>query len=206
MEVCAKTYQGHATTLRIHDNAARDGAVFKAIVHSGNRKKTLQVRPIPSTNAYEFDVVDDQAQMQVIEILVDDVAISTSPIRVQVSPFDCEASYPGERRDANEFGICGTFTELLDGYVKNLSYHLTSFLLICEVCSDVTREIGNKCIPNDMVSLIIFSIVFIFVAVGIVLHLGYRKKQNDLVWHIQPEELRLNDPPEVIGQGKQKKP
>ena len=39
--------------------------------------------------------------------------------------------------------------------------------------------------------------------VAIVVYLGHKRKQNDSVWHIPVEELDFNDPPDIIGQGKQ---
>ncbi|KAG7344748.1 family 3 adenylate cyclase [Nitzschia inconspicua] len=43
--------------------------------------------------------------------------------------------------------------------------------------------------------------VFIFVGFSVFVYLGYKKQQNDQVWHINVEELHFNEPPEVIGQG-----
>jgi len=44
--------------------------------------------------------------------------------------------------------------------------------------------------------------IFVVVGVSIYIYLGHKRKQNDLVWHIQAEELDFNDPPDIIGQGK----
>lgn len=43
--------------------------------------------------------------------------------------------------------------------------------------------------------------VFLVVGTLIFFYLGYKKKQNDSVWHVLPEELHFNEPPEIIGQG-----
>jgi hypothetical protein len=52
--------------------------------------------------------------------------------------------------------------------------------------------------------LIIFAICFLVVGIAVFFYLGYKKKQNDSIWHVQAEELTFNQPPEIIGQGKEK--
>ena len=62
---------------------------------------------------------------------------------------------------------------------------------------------GNDCITSPLFFSIILGAVFVLVWVAIILYLGHKRKQNDLVWHIQAEELHFSDPPDIIGQGKE---
>lgn len=62
-------------------------------------------------------------------------------------------------------------------------------------------KIGSECFP-------ISTFAGIGAALGILLafqiaycYLSYRRRKNDEVWHVNPEELELSHPVEVIGQG-----
>lgn len=101
MSICAEFRQKETATLRIFDNRARDDAEVIVEVHAGDTVKILPVKQLPGTYAYEFEVSDDEVQVQVIEIRINGVAIPTSPVRVVVLPAVC---YPG--RAANEIGEC----------------------------------------------------------------------------------------------------
>jgi hypothetical protein len=107
MEICATIQQGESVTLRIYDNMMRNDTKITVEVHAGGNDKKIQPKPIPGTSAYEFVVTDREVQVQVIEILVDGKPIATSPIRVVVEDFDCEAANPGENLVPNNMGECG---------------------------------------------------------------------------------------------------
>ena len=101
MSICAEIKQKETATLRIFDNRARDNAEVIVEVHAGNKVKILPVKRIEGTYAYDFEVTDDEVQVQVIEIRINGVAIPTSPVRVAVFPAEC---FPN--RDPNEVGEC----------------------------------------------------------------------------------------------------
>ncbi len=92
MSICAEIHHKQNGTLRVYDNRARDNAEIIVEVHAGDKVKILPVRQIPGTYAYEFDVIGDEVQVQVIDIRINGVAIPTSPIRVVVLPVYCEAT------------------------------------------------------------------------------------------------------------------
>mmetsp|Transcript_13193 Transcript_13193/g.31632 ORF Transcript_13193/g.31632 Transcript_13193/m.31632 type:complete len:275 (+) Transcript_13193:1142-1966(+) len=71
---------------------------------------------------------------------------------------------------------------------------------VCE-CSDSTMKIGKECVPISTFAaiaaavgvLIAFKIAYFFLA--------YRRRKNDEIWQVNPEELEISYPVEVIGQG-----
>jgi hypothetical protein len=193
MSICAEIRQKETATLRVFDNRARDNAEVVVEVHAGDDVKTLPVKHIPGTYAYEFEVMDEEAQVQVIDIRINGVAIPTSPVRVVVLPADC-----GPRRDPNEVGECGMFT------VPSIArwHHDLSLVFHCEECAGNTFKVGSDCITSPLFFSIILGVVSVIVGLAIILYLGHKRKQNDLVWHIQADELQFNDPPDIIGQGK----
>jgi hypothetical protein len=113
MEICAVIQQGQSVKLRIYDNMMRNDTTITVYIHAGDKDKMTPLKQIPGTSAYEFLVTDREVQMQVIEILVDGEPIATSPIRVIVEDFDCEAAHPGENLVPNDVGECGKSKERL---------------------------------------------------------------------------------------------
>ncbi|CAB9499442.1 activated protein kinase catalytic subunit alpha-1 [Seminavis robusta] len=176
MSICGQVEQGESITLRIYDNEMRDGATVHVVSHAGDEEKELWVNHIEGTYAYEFTVFDKAVQTQVVDISVNGVPISQSPIRVMVVPKDCDVIY-GESalRQADALGNC--------------------------VCRDNTYELGSKCLEAHWFFLMIFGLAFAVLAVFVGMLLQYKKKQTDSVWHVSVDELHLNEPPEVIGQG-----
>jgi ABC-type phosphate/phosphonate transport system substrate-binding protein len=176
MDICGTIEQGKSITLRIFDNMFRDDPVVNVTIHAGENPRNAPVRHLPGTHAYEFTVTDRFAQIQVIEIMVNGQAIDTSPIRVMVVDFDCNAEYGvNGHRVADAEGRC--------------------------VCAGHTYPMGVNCIESTSFFLVIFSLVALVMGILVVLYLGYKKKQSDSVWHINVEELHFNEPPDIIGQG-----
>ncbi len=176
MSICGTIEQGDSITLRIFDNMHRQGANVTVEIHAGTTRKTVHARNIAGTDAYEFTLSDDTVQAQVIDILINGIAISQSPIRVMVVSADCKAEYGvGSHRVSDSEGRC--------------------------VCAGHTYEMGSTCVESAFFFLIIFTAVFLAVGVLVFFYLGYKKKQSDSVWHIGVDDLHFNEPPEVIGQG-----
>jgi guanylate cyclase len=176
MSICGEVEQGDSITLRIYDNMMRDGSEVTVIAHAGGSRKELRVANIQGTYAYEFTLSDTQVRVQVIEVLFNAEPISQSPIRVNVRETDCDAAY-GEHSglEADQDGKC--------------------------ICSDNTYEMAGSCVDSAYFILIVCSAVFMGMTIFVFLYLGYKKKQNDSVWHIDVQELHFNEPPEVIGRG-----
>jgi len=176
MEICGKVEQRKSIQMRIFDNLMRDGVNVSVTVNSGEGRYTIIPKNVPKTYAYDFNITDNKAQVQVIDILFNGEAISQSPIRVMVVDADCSAQYGnGSHRVPDPNGFC--------------------------VCAGDTYEMGGNCLTSASFFIIVFSIVFAFVGIILFFYLGYKKNQSDSVWHINVDELHFNEPPEVIGVG-----
>lgn len=176
MSVCAEVYQRQSIIMRIFDNMRRENANVSVIVHARNNQSNLQVTKIPGTYGYEFVVIDNQSRTQVIDIRINGEAISQSPIRVMVLETDCDAIY-GES-----------------------SYRVPDVEGNC-VCAGNTYEMADTCLKSSAYFMIIFSALFVTIGTVLFFFLGYRKKQSDSIWHVNPDELQINEPPEIIGAG-----
>jgi len=93
---------------------ARDDVDVRVEVHTGNDVIVLDVRRLEGTYSYDFTVAGTSVTVLVIEILMDGVAIPTSPIRVEVEPLECIVLYPGGHRVPDRYGECGELTLHLD--------------------------------------------------------------------------------------------
>jgi hypothetical protein len=194
MSICAEIRQKENGTLRVYDNWARDNLEIIVEAHAGNDVKILPVKRIPGSYAYEFEVTGDEVQVQVIDIRIDGVAIPTSPVRVVVLPVYCEAT-----RAANEAGECSTLSVCVQCHDPAMTSHLRCLL----ECAEGTYKYGRECISSPFIFIVmLLGGIFVVVGVSIYIYLGHKRKQNDLVWHIQADELQFNDPPDIIGQGK----
>ena len=158
------------------DNKHRHNPEVKVLVHAGDFSKELPVRRIEGHDAYEFDLSEKKVQAQVVEVFFNGEQVPESPIRIIVDDLNCDAFFhANSHRSADEQGNC--------------------------VCSDNTYELAGECIEAVYFFIIVFSVVFIAMAIFVSFYLSYKKLQNDSVWHINVEELHFNEPPEVIGQG-----
>lgn len=176
MDICGVTEQRKSIKMRIFDNAQRDGANVTVTVHAGATTETIFPKQVHNTYAYDFTISDNQARVQVLDILVNGQPISQSPVRVMVVEADCDATYgENSNRLPDSEGNC--------------------------VCAGNTYDILGSCIESAAFFVIIFSAIIVAIGIILFFYLGYKKKQSDSVWHINVEELHFNEPPEVIGAG-----
>lgn len=177
MEICGVLKQRESITMRIYDNMLRDGANVTAIcTHGDDDHNAIPVTNIPGTYGYEFTITDNQVRVHVVEVFINGILTSQSPIRIAVEEADCDSQYGEEsNRVPDSEGNC--------------------------VCASYTHEIAGSCIESAGFVLIIFSAVFVAVGILLFFYIGYKKKQSDSVWHINVEELHFNEPPEIIGTG-----
>lgn len=176
MSICGEVHQRESLTMRIFDNMRRENANVSVVVHARNNQYKLLVTRIPGTYAYDFVVTDNEARTQVIDVAINGVYASQSPIRVLVLPTDCSATYgQNSNRVPDVEGNC--------------------------VCAGNTYAMGSTCMKSSAYFMIIFSALCVGLGIVLFFFLGYRKKQSDSVWHVNPDELQINEPPEVIGAG-----
>ena len=176
MEICATFRQRGSVSMRIFDNMLRDDAEVSVLVHAGEKRQEIAPKNVPGTYAYDFTLTANEVGTEAIEVFVNGVPISQSPLRVFVEEADCADQYGADsNRVPDSQGIC--------------------------VCADGTHEMSGTCVGSAGFFLIIFAVVFVVCAVVLSFYLGYKRKQSDSVWHINVEELHFNEPPEVIGAG-----
>ena len=173
---CASVEQTKTVTFHAHDNRERENAVVEAIMHISEERLELDVSGVYGT-AYlsQFDFSYPYTGIGILEVFVNGEQIPQSPIRVQITPRDCDADFHGQHKVPSAVGSC--------------------------VCDSDTIQIGNDCVS----SVLFFTLMAAhIVAIGIIFgiwYLGYKKRQNDQLWLINVEELHFDDPVEVIGQG-----
>ncbi|CAB9502908.1 activated protein kinase catalytic subunit alpha-1 [Seminavis robusta] len=175
MSVCGHVQQKKTITFRAFDNKEREGATLTVKMHDEDDTRNLDVTRINDTFAYEFGWSDDKVGVGIMEIFVDGKQIPESPIRVQVTPRECNEDYSGQGKVPDEYGNC--------------------------ICGSGTLELGDKCVSSAIFFVIIAAVVLLLVLEAGYCFIGYKKRQSDQLWLVNVEELHFDDPVEVIGQG-----
>ena len=68
-------------------------------------------------------------------------------------------------------------------------------------CGDNTIEAGGKCVAATTFAMVASILVVVALALVTFFYIRHKNAQNDGVWQVHPDELRLYDPVEVIGEG-----
>jgi hypothetical protein len=97
MDVCASVEQGKNITLHAFDNRQRANANVRVVRHFGEEALELPVHRVEDF-LYEFGFSHSIRGIVILEIYVDGVQISESPIQVNVVERNCDADFPGENR------------------------------------------------------------------------------------------------------------
>ncbi|CAJ1970001.1 unnamed protein product [Cylindrotheca closterium] len=174
MDICAEVPQTKEIRFRAHDNQLRHNASIEALIHIGQEEWYLPVSKIDSF-VYEFGFIHNEKGVAILEIFFDGIQIPDSPVRVDIEYRDCDLDYPGQRMTPGETGVCK--------------------------CSDSTVLIGSECVPISVFAAIVASIGVLIACQIAYCFLSYRRRKNDEIWQVDPEELELSHPVEVIGQG-----
>ncbi|CAJ1970011.1 unnamed protein product [Cylindrotheca closterium] len=174
MDICAEVPQTKEIRFRAHDNQLRHNASLEALIHIGQDEWYLPVSKIDSF-VYEFGFIHNEKGVAILEIFVDGIQIPDSPVRVDVEYRDCDLDYPGQRMAPSEMGVCE--------------------------CSESTMLIGSECVPISTFAAIAATIGVLIACQIAYCFLAYRRRKNDEIWQVDPEELELSHPVEVIGQG-----
>eukprot|EP00980_Cylindrotheca_fusiformis_P005534 scaffold1172_cov115-Cylindrotheca_fusiformis.AAC.9 len=174
MSLCGTVEQNKEILFHAFDNRLRDTAKVSALMHIGQEVRDLPIRKLESYT-YEFGFSQKYRGVAILEISVDGVQIPESPIRVEITSRNCEVDYPNENKVANSLGLCE--------------------------CSADSIEIGDDCVPLGT-----FAAIMVAISLLVAFQIGwcinsYRKRKNDEMWHVHPEELNFSHPAEVIGQG-----
>lgn len=174
MSICGVMEQQELIYLRAIDNKKRANATVTAIMHLGEDSHEI---PLHFVNDHTYELVWSERVVGVgiVEISVNGEQIPESPVRVQVIPRTCQAGIVGANRAPDDEGNC--------------------------VCMDGNVEIGGNCTSTTVLA-VTFSILGLL-AVVMLGHIVIQHKNyiNDLVWHVNADELHFDDPPVVIGEG-----
>lgn len=174
MSICGVMEQQELIYLRAIDNRKRPNATVTAMTHLGEDSHEIPLHKIREFT-YELAWSERVVGVGIVEISVDGEQIPESPVRVQVIPRSCNSQIVGANRAPDDEGNC--------------------------ICMDGNVEIGGNCtsttvlaVTGSILGLIAFAIVGYFV-------IRHKNYTNDLVWHVNADELMFGDPPEVIGEG-----
>lgn len=174
MSLCGSVEQTKTVTFRVFDNMKRHGAELQVKMHMAKTTTNLPVKRIHDY-IYEFSWSVEIVGVGVMEIFINGEQIPESPVRVQVNPRSCAVEFPGEHRSPTATGDCD--------------------------CNGSTMEIRGKCIETTIIATVISLVCIIILSILVCWYLRYRAEKNDQVWHVSIDELHLDDPVEVIGQG-----
>mmetsp|Transcript_13182 Transcript_13182/g.31588 ORF Transcript_13182/g.31588 Transcript_13182/m.31588 type:complete len:1491 (+) Transcript_13182:121-4593(+) len=174
MSLCGTVPQTKEIVFKAQDNRKRLNATVTALLLLGIEERWLAVTEM-EPHVYQFGFSHNERTVAIVELFVDGVQIPSSPFRVDVSSRDCNADFPGTLMVPNDFGFCE--------------------------CSDSTIEIGGKCTPLGTFTAVTATIGVLIAFMIVYCAFRYKRKMEDKVWHVNPEELNFSHPVEVIGQG-----
>lgn len=97
MSLCGRAEQTKEILFHAFDNRQRDDAVVTAFVRLGEEERHLSVSKVGSS-LYEFGFAHDEMGVAIVEVFFDGLQIPESPIRVEISPRDCNADFPNQRK------------------------------------------------------------------------------------------------------------
>lgn len=174
MSVCGKVQQTKSISFRADDRLIRKDATMDVLVHIGGRKEQVPVANV-SNFTYQFNWTSRERGVGVMEIKLDGEQIPSSPLRVVVIERDCDEDYPGQNREASITGKC--------------------------MCRGQTVAIGSKCVSTTSVAVTVSIIFVIFACICGLYAMQMRNRKNDQVWLINVEDLLIEEPIQVIGEG-----
>jgi hypothetical protein len=176
MEICGHIEQREFANFTFVDNKKRDNVNFEVRYLKADKTDFLEVIPLDNYR-YTFLIPSEQTYQRgicILEILADNVQISQSPLRVQISSRNCAAQLNDNLRVADIEGDC---------VCKSGSIPLFG-------CSAY-----SVFLPSIIVPIIIVAIICGFV------YIEYKRKKHDGIWRVKPSDLKFDDPPVVIGRG-----
>eukprot|EP00980_Cylindrotheca_fusiformis_P018852 scaffold6290_cov104-Cylindrotheca_fusiformis.AAC.1 len=97
MSLCGSVEQTREIRFHAFDNRLRDNATLAVLMHIGKNIKELPIRQV-EPYLYEFGFSNNRLGVAILEILVNGVQIRESPIRVEISPRDCDVEYADQNK------------------------------------------------------------------------------------------------------------
>eukprot|EP00980_Cylindrotheca_fusiformis_P005530 scaffold1172_cov115-Cylindrotheca_fusiformis.AAC.5 len=97
MSLCGSVEQTREIRFYAFDNRLRGNATLAALMHIGQDVRELAIRQV-QPYLYEFGFSNSRLGVAILEILVNGIQIRESPIRVEISPRDCNVEYPHQNK------------------------------------------------------------------------------------------------------------
>jgi len=179
MSVCSTIQQTQIVNFQAVDNLQRTNTTMSVLVREGQVKWTVPAKlMVNSTNKYEFAVEPNRVGSILLEVFIEGLHISESPLVLEVIPRDCATEMGDKLLEPDEEGNC-----------------------VCRANSVDIKGRKTRCVPY---STLLPSILVPFLVLSCLLvyfYIEHKKKQADSVWAVKPSELHFTDPPETIGRG-----
>lgn len=173
MTLCGSGEQLQPIIVRVVDNQERENATFTAKLHLGRDSFDIEVYHIANfTHEMVFSGVE--VGVGILEVSINGNQIPESPVRIEVLPRNCGEEF-GSNREANDLGVC--------------------------VCQGGHVEISGSCVTTTVLAITISIIALIGIIIVGYFAVQHQTYKNDLLWHVNPDELKFGDPAEIIGEG-----
>lgn len=170
MELCGTMEQREEVYFMVIDNKHRDDPEVTALIHLGHYTHDIAVEKL-TEDTYQIHWDETTVGEGIVEISFDGEQIPESPFRIHILPRTCDAE--GGHRVPDDDGDC--------------------------VCDSGTTEIAGNCVTGTVLA-IVCSIGGLLIATILgYYYIQYKNHLNDMVWHVNPDELQFDDPMEVIG-------
>ena len=172
MDLCGTMHQKEEVYFMVVDNKRRDNPEVTALIHLGHYTHDIVVEKL-SNDTYQIHWNENTVGEGIVEVSFDGEQIPESPFRVHILPRICDATGGGANRVPDDDGDC--------------------------ICADGSTEIAGNCVTSTILA-IVFSIGGLLVASVLgYFYIQHKNHVNDMVWHVNPDELQFDDPMEVIG-------
>jgi hypothetical protein len=97
MGLCGEAQQTKEILFRIYDNRQRNSAIVTVVMLFGDEELELPVTQV-EPYLYAFGFSRNQRGVAILQVYVDGVQITESPVRVKVAARDCDTDFPGQRK------------------------------------------------------------------------------------------------------------
>ena len=197
MSICGTQQQRQSLTFLVVDNRKRVNLEMAVVISQGDETRQIVAMPLraiseggnsttgvdgaaeeyedPNRYAYQFTVSSPNVGVVILEIFANNAQIGESPLRVEYTPRDCSGEFDDALLSADPEGNC--------------------------VCVDNSIDVGGRCVALSTLLPAILVPIALIALISIRFYVERKKKQADSVWNVTSEELKFDDPPEIVGRG-----
>jgi ABC-type phosphate/phosphonate transport system substrate-binding protein len=174
MTLCGTVQQRHRMVFHVVDNRERENPQIDVVMHIRDTDVHLNATRL-DPYVYEIAWSEEQVGVGIMEIFFDGEQIPESPLRVQVIQRDCNADFGDRGLTPSSDGTC--------------------------VCGENTLDIHGQCVTMAFFAAAASVFALLILGIATLLFVRHKIEKSDELWKIDAEELHLDDPVEVIGQG-----